>query len=96
MNTPIFSNELEPAEQRRRASAIKRAEKLCRRLGFREVAARPGWWYHEGCDPEMTFQLTHPSGPVQTTEDVFCMVFFTAHQAGIEKARAQLKKALGL
>ncbi len=96
MNTPIHSTELEPSEQRRRAAELKRAVKLCRSLGFRQVAARPGWWYHEGCDQEMTFHLTHPSGPVQTMEDVFCMVIFTAHQAGIEKARDQLKKALGL
>ncbi len=96
MNTPIFSNELEPAEQRRRASAIKRAEKLCRRLGFREVAARPGWWYHEQCDQALTFRLTCQIGGAQTVEDVIGLVVFTAQQAGMEKARAQLRKALGL
>jgi hypothetical protein len=97
MNTPILSTELEPSEQKRRAAALKRATKICRALGFRSVAAKPGWWFHEQIGPEVVFALTRPPGSeVASAAEVIEQVFVTARAHGVRQVRADIRAALGL
>lgn len=96
MNTPILSTELDPAERRRRAAALKRAEKICGDLGFRQVAGRPGCWYHEQGDPKLIFHLTAGQVSAESVSDVIGLVIFTAGLDGANKVRGQFRRALGL
>jgi hypothetical protein len=88
--------ELDPAEQRRRAVAIAKAVRLVRRLGFRPVIARTGWWYHEDLGQERSFALTVAHNPVETVGDVLCNVF--DHGAAHGRAHVQnlILQAAGL
>jgi len=96
MNTPIFESEMDPAEQKRRAAALKRAVTMVRGLGFREVAGKPGWWYHEQGEQDDLFALTTNGSPIRDAADVFGLVIFSAKLMGATEVRGRIKRALGL
>ncbi len=81
--------ELDPAEQRRRAVAIAKATRIVRRLGFRQLIARPGWWYHEDLGQERAFALTLAHSPVESVGDVLCNVFDHGAAHGMTRADYQ-------
>ena len=95
MNTPITTAELEPAEQRRRATARAKATKLVRSLGFRQVAARPGWWFHPEIDASRLFHFTGDL-PIEDVAEVIAHVHFDGLKTGSEHIRRKLREALGL
>lgn len=95
MNTPIVTTELDPAEQRRRTLAKSKATRLARSLGFRQVAGRPGWWFHPDIDPAHVFLLSGPQ-PVEDAGTLITQVFYDGIQAGMQHARKKMREAVGL
>lgn len=95
MNSPIMTTELDPAEQRRRTLARNHAERIARRMGFRSVAARPGFWYHEDEDQGIVFNLSGPH-PIENEREALNRFAMGMFKAGIEDQRKQAREALGL
>lgn len=84
------SGSLTPAEEERRAVAIKTANKIVIKLGFRRVAGRVGWWYHPELGQERTFDLTVSHRPVENAGEVLCHVF----DKGVHAERARVGKLI--
>lgn len=90
-----YTERLDPAEARRRQVATAKGERIVRKLGFRQVAGRPGWWYHEQLDNASGFHLTGDQ-PVETVEEVIVHIYLDGLQTGISQAQHRLRKALGV
>lgn len=86
----------EPAEAKRRSAAVSKAEKLVRRLGFRTVPARSGWWYHDDLGPERSFPLTLTHSPVENVGEVLGIVFDHGHAHGQAQVQRLIRQAAGL
>jgi len=90
-----YSEQLAPEERKRRAAAVVKAAKLVRRLGFRQVAGRPGFWYHQDMDQESIFCFTGDH-PVESIGDIISHVYYDGVQAGEWEARNAIRKAIGV
>jgi len=96
MNTPVLERELDPEERARRAAAVKNAETLVKKLGFRPVPARPGFWWHEEIGSGISLPLTTRHMPVETMGDLVAAIFTHGQFYGESQVRQQLRKTLGI
>lgn len=88
--------ELTPEERKRRKAELAQGEKVARKHGFRPVAARPGWWYHEDIRPEHCFPFTVEHCTVESQGDLLSYIFEQGRRQGTSEVRTMARAVFGL